>query len=290
MKLLVDISQICYRCFFADMRENQEFSQKNIGFFKHLVISSILMVKKKYVVASSDIYLCADHKITWRKQIFSYYKANRKKTRDASKIDFQQLYDMMNLFYVDLKNVFPFHFIQTKYAEGDDCIGCLAQHFSESGEDFVIISSDSDFVQLHSLPGFRGQFDTIGKNVRGDKPKKQLFVKILNGDPGDGIPNVLSDDDTFVNDSKRQKPLGEKKAFKILSSNDSLKEFLEDKNIARNFKRNRRLIDLSRTPVQIKEKILKKYFTSNPKLDTTILYAYFHGHEMNILKNRVNEF
>ena len=34
---------------------------------------------------------------------------------------------------------------------------------------------------------------------------------ILKGDAGDGVPNVLSDDDVFINDDKRQTPLSKKK-------------------------------------------------------------------------------
>jgi 5'-3' exonuclease len=243
---------------------------------------------KKYQVKSDYVYLAVDHKITWRKRVFPQYKANRKKSRDKSGVDFEKLFSLMNSFYIDLKTVFPFHFIQTKYAEGDDIIGFLARHFSELNEDFVIVSSDSDFIQLHCLPGFRGQYDPVGKNIKSEKPKRDLYIKILNGDPGDGIPNVLSDDDTFVVEGKRQKKLGEVKADSILTS--GVKEWLEENNAVKNFKRNQRLIDLSKTPEQIQKKILMEYVNSKPNRDRMKLEAYFHANAMVILQNRAHEF
>ena len=49
------------------------------------------------------------------------------------------------------------------------------------------------------------------KFVNGIDPNEYLYEHILKGDTGDGVPNVLSPDNTFV-DGLRQKPLSKKRS------------------------------------------------------------------------------
>ena len=77
----------------------------------------------------------------------------------------------------------------------------------------------------------------------------------MKGDRGDGIPNFLSDDDTYVTDKRSKKILKTK-----LDAWISLEpyEFCDEKML-RGYKRNEQLVNLSHVPTDIKEKIVDQY-------------------------------
>ena len=72
----------------------------------------------------------------------------------------------------------------------------------------MIISSDKDFIQLHNK-NVQQWSPVTKKLVNGEVPAQYLFEHILKGDRGDGVPNVLSTDDSIVN-GIRQRPITRK--------------------------------------------------------------------------------
>lgn len=299
MKLLVDFSQLSYRTFVGRMDEefgnpysqDPEYIKKICGKWKHVLLSSLLKLKREFKVAnSSDVFLCMDHRISWRKQVFPHYKANRKKSRDKSRYDFSILFGWMDDFEHDLRNVFPFRVFREEQAEGDDWIGFFANVLGKT-EQFVIVSSDSDFYQLHDRPGFYQQKDPIQNRILSTKsPKRDLLSKILGGDPGDGIPNVSSDEDTFVDENKRQKPMGEKRIGKILESSETLKTFLDDKVVMDRFNRNRILIDLNCIPESVQTRMNECFNAPIKAYNNMKLKGYLSQHDLIVLTNRLMEF
>ena len=74
---------------------------------------------------------------------------------------------------------------------------------------------------------------------------------ILKGDTSDGVPNVLSPDNTFV-DGIRQRPLGRKKIENWLDIDiDDLQE-----EVKRNYQRNDKLINLDNVPEELEKEIM----------------------------------
>ena len=69
---------------------------------------------------------------------------------------------------------------------------------------------DKDFIQLQKYKNVSQYSPITKKFVNGEDPALYLKEHILKGDASDGIPNVLSPDNTFV-DGLRQRPLGKKK-------------------------------------------------------------------------------
>ena len=84
---------------------------------------------------------------------------------------------------------------------------------------------------------------------------------IVKGDTGDGIPNILSKDDVFVTGG-RQKPITEAKIINWL--NQESKDFCNEEML-RNYNRNEMLIDLTKIPESLVEKILDRYDSVKPK-------------------------
>jgi len=88
-----------------------------------------------------------------------------------------------------------------------------------------------------------------------DEIKNQIVEHIVKGDAGDGVPNILSKDDVFI-EGVRQKPITEAKIINWM--NQQPEEFCNDEML-RNYKRNEMLIDLTKIPESLKQNILDTY-------------------------------
>ena len=253
------------------------------GLFRHMVINSLRSYKQKFGSEYGEMVIACDDKNYWRKQIFPYYKANRKKNREESEINWTQVFEIFNKIKSEIKENFPYPVIQVDSAEADDIIASLVRS-SNIPEMILILSGDKDFVQLQTYPNVK-QYDPVRKRwINHDNPERFLVEHILKGDAGDGIPNVLSDDDTFVSD-KRQKPLTQKKINKIY--NDGA--VLLDKTTDRNFMRNKHMVDLSMVPDSIRTEVLNKYESEQGK-DKSKLFNYFINYKLKNMMENIGDF
>lgn len=255
--------------------------------FRHMVINSLRSYKQKFGVEYGEIVIACDDKNYWRKQVFPYYKANRKKTRDASELNWANIFETFNKIKQEVKENFPYRVIQVETAEADDIIASLVrEHGTDlNGPDkILILSGDKDFVQLQTYGNVK-QYDPVRKKwISCDDPQRYLIEHILKGDAGDGVPNVLSDDDTFVSD-KRQKPLTQKKINKIYNDGAVILDHIAD----RNFMRNKCMVDLSMIPENIKLEVIDK-FNKEANKDRSKLFNYFIHHKLKLLMENIGEF
>lgn len=253
------------------------------GLFRHMVINSLRSYKQKFGNEYGEMVIACDDKNYWRKQIFPYYKANRKKNREESEINWTQVFEIFNKIKSEIKDNFPYPVIQVDSAEADDIIASLVKGNSGT-HNILILSGDKDFVQLQTYSNVK-QYDPVRKKwINHDNPERFLLEHILKGDAGDGIPNVLSDDDTFVAD-KRQKPLTQKKINKIY--NDGA--VLLDTTIDRNFMRNKHMVDLSMVPDSIQTEVLNKYVKEQGK-DKSKLFNYFINYKLKNMMENIGDF
>ena len=257
------------------------------GLFRHMVINSLRSYKEKFGDEYGEMIIACDDKNYWRKQIFPYYKANRKKNREESEINWTQVFEIFNKIKQEIKENFPYPVIQVDSAEADDIIASLVNKFGNDmnyGKSILILSGDKDFVQLQTYSNVK-QYDPVRKKwINHDNPERFLLEHILKGDAGDGIPNVLSDDDTFVSD-KRQKPLTQKKINKIY--NDGA--VLLDNQIDRNFMRNKHMVDLSMVPESIRNEVVNKYLSEQGK-DKSKLFNYFINYKLKNMMENIGDF
>jgi len=257
--------------------------------FRHLIITGLIGFKSMFHVKINDIILAFDHPVNWRKKKFEYYKQNRKKGREESNIDWEAFFGLINQFQDELIDLFPFQGIYCKYAEADDIIATIVERCQD--DEFIIVSSDKDFYQLQKYKNVLYQWSTYHKSrVDIRNPKLDLLLKVMNGDAGDGIPNILSDDDTFVMEKKRQKPLGVKKAMKLVKEKKLRVMLEENPKIKSNYNRNRLLIDFDKIPSKLKERILLKYERKQMGRNKLKLLSYFREHKLSVLSGRTNEF
>ena len=105
----------------------------------------------------------------------------------------------------------------------------------------------------------------LKKEIKVENPRMQLLELVLRGDQADGIPNVLSCDDTFV-EGIRQTPLRQSKIDEIVKDLDD-GELLYAASWYRNYLRNKKLIDLTETPDHLKREIINNFEQQGDKSD-----------------------
>ena len=250
--ILLDYSQIALSNIIV-----QKLNDENM--IRHMVLNSIRMYNKRYRKEYGQMVICADGMNTWRRQYFPEYKGMRRKGKEESTMDWNEIFRIVNLIREEIQENLPYKVLHMEGCEADDIIGALAirtQEFGQ-GEPVMIVSSDKDFIQLQKYNNVK-QWSPIQKKAVTDKsPRNYLFNHIMRGDAGDGIPNVLSKDDTFMSGGK-QTPLRQTRIDDWLENSDDLKAAMPE-DLYRNYQRNKTLIDLNEIPQHIQESIINKY-------------------------------
>ena len=229
-----------------------------------------------------------DSRDHWRKDVYAHYKANRKKSRDASTLDWKEIFRIFNVIQEELIEVFPYKFVKVPRCEGDDVIATICK-FTSTDEKVLIISSDKDFKQLHKYTNVK-QFDPIKKQwIKETNPALYLREHIIRGDSGDGVPNMLSEDDVLVTDGKRQKPVTEKalKEWLAVPEDEFYNNLPED--IQSHYARNKMLIDLDRIPDVLEETIIDEH-RKPAKGHRMKIMNYFIKHRMKTLMECLGDF
>ena len=226
---------------------------------RHMMLNSVRMYNKKFRDQYGQMIICCDGANNWRRGYFPQYKANRRKGRDESGFDWAEAFRIMHKVKDEIKENFPYKVIHLEGCEADDIIGTMVEHTQEFGqyEEVMIVSSDKDFLQLQKYDNVRQWSHILKKEIKDPHPKLNLIDKILSGDTGDGIPNVLSGDDTFVN-GERQTPLSKKKKEAMMQDISEVVGLSAE--WYRNYQRNRKLIDLTQTPQKLKNQIIDDFW------------------------------
>lgn len=264
----------------------QQSAEVDENMLRHMVLNSIRMNKVKFGKEYGELIICADDKNYWRKKYFPYYKAARRKSQEESALNWKQIYASLNVIREELRQIFPYKVIQVETAEADDIIGTVCHHeglYLSSGNDILILSGDKDYIQLHKYSNIVQYDPTRKKWIKNSNPENYLFEHIIKGDSGDGIPNILSDDNSFVLNI-RQKPITQKKLDNWNFTVDNLTE-----TELRGFRRNEALIDLSKVPKDIKDQILAQYEAENTK-NRSKLMNFFMEKRLKHLMECITEF
>lgn len=255
--------------------------------FRHMALNSIRAYKKKYGAEYGELIIACDGMGSWRKSVFPYYKARRRANRKESPVDWTALFNSLNKVQSELKEYFPYKVIQVQDAEADDIIGVLAAEFGNTSEKIMILSGDKDFIQLQEYMNVKQYNPVLKKMVTHNNPAQYLREHIIKGESGDndGIPNILSSDDTFVIGA-RSKPIFAKNLEQWVKM--APEEFC-DENMLRNWKRNQQLVDLSFTPQYIKDEIMEQY-KQQPINNRDKLFNYFVQNRLSNLISDIGDF
>ncbi len=267
--ILLDLSGITVASIHIALRELGQPSESDI---RHLMLNSIRRLNKKFKNKYGTMVICCDDRTYWRDTEFEFYKWKRredKKTKRATdNIDWAEIYTHVDTVKQEIKENLPYHFVDVKTAEADDIIGTLCLEFGS--EKTIILSRDGDFKQLHTKNV--KQYDPItDKQITVENAKLYLSEHIIRGDSGDGIPNILSDDDVFSIKDKRQTPMQKKKVDMWVGEDP--KDFCDTTEMLANYYRNEKLISLNHIPKDLYKSILTCYNTGiNTKNSNVFTY------------------
>jgi hypothetical protein len=285
--VLVDYNGIAIGSIMGQLNRGEALTENLV---KHIILNNIRLYRNKFKEDEwGKMIICCDD-LSWRKSVYPEYKAARKTNRDKSKYDWSEIYRLLDIVTNDIKINFPYAVISVENAEADDIIGALTLRELDDpwGSKVAIVSADKDFIQLH-MAGQVIQWSPMQqKMVKSESsPKRYLFDHILKGDSSDGVPNVLSPDNTFT-DKIRQSPMTKKKMDLIWENRDTPNLGMDD-NTYRNYCRNREMIDLTYTPKEIKEDSLRQLENYKYPMRGSI-FNYLVENEMKMLLEVIEEF
>lgn len=281
--ILVDTSQFAIGAVMTVAKSNKTLDENLI---RHFFLNKIRENRTKFHSKYGELVFAVDSRDTWRKDLFKYYKANRKKSRSNSDIDWSVVYEILDRLIEDLKTVFPYKVVKVPKTEGDDIIAILCMAYRD--EKNLILSSDKDFIQLQKFPNVF-QYDVVRVRwLKNKNPDMFLREHVMRGDSGDGIPNFLSPDNIFVSDG-RQKSITQKKLDGWLSMPDDefYRNMSEDQKS--HWSRNRMLIDLTQIPDTIKNDIIEEFNKPAGGHRSKIL-TYFIKHRMKLMTSCLSDF
>jgi 5'-3' exonuclease len=281
--ILIDYNQVAISNLMEQIGSSRVTVDESL--VRHMILNTIRTYVKKYKDSHGpEVVIACDNRHYWRREIFPHYKASRKKARESSGHDWSSIFDCLSKIKQELKEHSPYKVIDVDTCEADDIIAVLAMKYSAT-QKIMILSSDKDFAQLQKFPNVEQFSPILKKSIKEPLPAAQLKQLIIRGDKGDGIPNILSKDDTFV-EGARQKPIAEAKIISWM--NQEPKEFCNDEML-RNFNRNELLIDLTKIPENLKTAILDTYDNAKGKTKQEFM-NYFIANRLKNLINVMDEF
>lgn len=287
MPILVDYSQVMLATLFANIGNHTNI-EMNDDLIRHMFLVSLRHNRKKFHKDYGEIVICCDDKNSWRRDLFPYYKANRKKNRNKSDLDWNELFRIIGEIKQELIDYFPYKVIQVEKCEADDIIGIICHEYGTDlsiggSEPFLILSGDKDYIQLQKYANV-DQYDPPGKKfIKHNNPEDFLVEHVLRGDTGDGIPNILSADNCLVI-GERQKPMTAKRMSSFKKSPDDM-----DNITKKRYLRNKAMIDLKEIPYEYKEKILEEY-NKDKEIGRSKLFNFFMEKRLKNLITDIGDF
>lgn len=282
--ILLDYSGIAIASIFSQDRP-EEIQE---GLIRHMILNSIRRYNTKFRDEYGQMVIACDSS-SWRKERFPEYKAKRKTDRDESPLDWGKFFGFLNTIRDEISSLLPYPVVVVDRAEADDVIAILVESTQEFGvnEKVMIVSSDKDFFQLHKYNNVK-QFSPMKRDfITVEDPHYYKFEHICKGDTSDGVPNILSSDDTFTN-GLRQTPMRAKKIKEWYENKDRLDSIM-DTNTYRNYTRNKAVIDLGCIPEDISSSIMDKYKSQLNKDNSKVL-SYLIEKRCNMLIDSVQDF
>jgi len=203
--LLIDGNSLANRAYYAlPFLSNEEGRPSGAVFgFANLIIKFIESEKPDYVVVAFD-----HARKTFRNEIYSAYKMQRKPAPEELIIQFPVIKEMLNAMGIK--------YFEQEGIEADDIIGTVSKKFQGQT---VILSGDRDLFQLiddkinvwFTKKGV-SEVEKVDENrlqeLMGIKPYQIIELKALMGDQSDNIPGV--------------KGVGEKTAYSLLGQFESI--------------------------------------------------------------------
>jgi hypothetical protein len=243
-----------------------------LGMAFHITLNSIRKAWQDF--GGTHVVFCLEGR-SWRKDYYEPYKRNRAEARASKTVKeqeeetlFWESFDAFKDFITEKTNCTV---LQNQQLEADDLIAGFIQ--SHPNDDHVIISTDTDFVQLiapnvkqyngvmeHTIT-HEGVFDKKGKRVIDNKTKEAkvvpdpqwlLFEKCIRGDTSDNVFSAFPK----VRKNKLEEAFKDRSNQGFAWNNLMLQRWVDHNGVEHrvkdDYERNRQLIDLTQQPSDIR--------------------------------------
>jgi len=157
-----------------------------------MYFNSLISSLSKIGIDEDDTIIMAEEGHSWRKDLASFYKAQREGLRDKDTFtDWKHEYEMLNRLHSQLNNATNWFFVRHPNLEADDVIAIAVRYFKD--KEIIIVSGDKDLFQLAWYKNVK--IFTLNKKINGSKgmyeeiknPLKIIDDKCKKGDAGDNI-------------------------------------------------------------------------------------------------------
>ena len=192
--LLIDGHSLAYRAFYATSHSRNVMTTSKGEWTNavYVFVSKLLKIWREerpdYIVVAFDVGK------TFRHEQYPEYKAQRAKAPDELKYQIERIYQVIEAFGIPA--------VTCEGYEADDVLGTLARQASERGMETIILTGDTDILQLVDervrvlIP--RGRYGDeslygppqVAERYSGLSPKQLIDLKALVGDPSDNIPGI----------------------------------------------------------------------------------------------------
>lgn len=296
--ILVDYSQAALASILSFQRELRGGDEQVVNLIRHVVLNMLQSYKKKYGKEYGELVICCDDRDYWRRDVFPYYKAGRKKAREESGLPWKLIFDTISQLKEDIKANFPYQVLQVSKAEADDIIAVLCKYSQENllmqvglvedKQPILIISSDHDFKQLHRFENVKQWSPKTKKLIPQEKNyMKEGHVEHIVKAGDDGIPSILSPDDIFLQEGVRQKPLSAKRLAEFKERGfDACRDDTE----RRNWHRNQQLIDFEFIPTSVYQACVDAHLNTPVVRDKNLIMNYLIKNRCRELLNNIEDF
>jgi|TARA_B110000908_G_scaffold171713_1_gene235433 hypothetical protein len=293
--IIIDYNQIGIGALMAHMNGSKS-EVMDTDLVRHMILNTLRSYKAKYGDEYGDLVIACDNRRYWRRSVFPQYKASRKKTRESSGYDWASIFQGLSMVKHELQQHMPYPVIDVDGAEADDVIGTLCAYSQDhdltdhplfpDAQRLLIVSGDHDFQQLQKYSNV-AQFSPMKKKFVVIKESAEAILRehIIRGDKGDGVPNILSCDNSFV-DGIRQTPI--RKVLVAEWKTQKPEEWVTG-DMAAGYIRNKTMVDLTCTPDDIKEQIVNQYEAQLNK-SSEDMYKYFMNFELDRLIDVIDDF
>lgn len=202
--ILIDFSSIIHRMIHTSVstakpmkKDGKYITSGFIGLVKYYILQELFTIKQEHGGNFGELVICLDKSSDgyWRKDIYSGYKASRKKGREESEIDFKEVFDEIDGLIEQIKLNLPWKVIEVKKAEADDIILVLSREFNKY-EKILIHSPDKDMIQAQRDTDNVFQYSSLTKKWlvpenKHDHMEHWIMEHVCLGDAGDEVPKVV---------------------------------------------------------------------------------------------------
>ena len=107
--ILVDMNQVCISNLMVSLTTtNNRLSEDLV---RHMVMNSLRFHRNKFYKDYGELVLCYDSKNYWRREAFPFYKGTRKKDRERSSLDWNEIFELLNKIRDEIRDNLPYKVI-----------------------------------------------------------------------------------------------------------------------------------------------------------------------------------